>query len=65
MVSGWAVACTGFGVAGCCYCTGLVWLGYRVLPPGYGPGYRVRVHGLPVGGLYLLVQPFLGVFARL
>lgn len=39
------VSVAGFRVAGC-YCPGLVRLVRRVLPPGYSPGYRVRVHGV-------------------
>lgn len=46
---GWAVACTGFGVAGC-RCTGLVRLARRVLPPGYSPGYRVQAQGYRLVG---------------
>lgn len=51
MVSGWAVACTGFG--GCrVQGTGLVRLGRQALPPGCRPGYRVQ--GYTVTGWWVV-----------
>lgn len=58
---GWAVACTGFGVAGCRAPAWSGWVGgcYR---RGTAPATGCRDTRLPVGGL---VQLFLAVFARL